>query len=63
MATPASERASDKFSPPAILLKRISVRGGEWQDEAEGGPHAPRRGAGGSLGSTRPIGPKDIEVD
>eukprot|EP00965_Chrysotila_dentata_P006729 220260-Pleurochrysis_carterae.AAC.1 len=67
MATPASERLSEKFSPPAIPLKQTSVREGEWQGQqsgwsrrGEGGPCAPRRG-GGSIGSTRPIGPKDIE--
>eukprot|EP00965_Chrysotila_dentata_P046495 1545429-Pleurochrysis_carterae.AAC.1 len=27
MATPASERASGKFSPPATPLERISIRG------------------------------------
>eukprot|EP00965_Chrysotila_dentata_P188306 6172663-Pleurochrysis_carterae.AAC.1 len=64
MAKPASERASEKFSPPAIPLERISVRGVEWQGQGSGWTRRGRacRG-GGSIGSTRPIGPKDIEVD
>eukprot|EP00965_Chrysotila_dentata_P221876 6192643-Pleurochrysis_carterae.AAC.2 len=71
MATPASERASEKLSPPAIVPPYANFRQGrEWQGQGsgwisrrgEGWPCAPRR-VGGSIGSTRPIGLKDIEVD
>eukprot|EP00965_Chrysotila_dentata_P010275 333855-Pleurochrysis_carterae.AAC.1 len=64
MASPASRRATEMFNPPTthppspVAISCTAGRSGRTDGRANGGrrgePGAPRRGEGGSIGSTHP---------